>query len=161
MRTCTAPASQSRRAISRMRLDARFAVATLGMLVLILPTALRSQALAHGAAAPPRGPFEMVRRAGVGAMTLSPSAFVPSMVGDEKRASVMQRDTSGHHGSRAHHAAVGALIGGTTGLALGLVLDRMWFGSSDGRGHFQHLWHVTAPFGALVGALAGTLRQAD
>lgn len=77
-------------------------------------------------------------------------------------AELVQRDTSDHHGTRSHHAAVGALIGDAVGLVRGIAGDRPGLGRGESReGPFNHLWHYTVPFGALVGAFAGTLRQAD
>lgn len=151
--------SRGERAISRVRMQARLAVATLGTLALIAPAAAYGQGLDRPEPAPAVGPCETVGRAGVGAPAF-PSVNVtsPAVTG---AADLAQRDTSGHHGSRAHHAAVGALVGGGVGLALGVVGDGMWFGRKPERSHFRNLWHYTAPFGALIGALAGTLRQAD
>lgn len=152
------------------------ALGTLATLALIAPTALHGQGVDHGVSAPLTGPVELVGRAGTGAQTFVPAsitppappwrgsavlgtaAFVPSMAGVE----LAPGDTSAHHGNRAHHAAVGALIGGAVGLALGIAGDRPGLGRGEMRGgHFHNLWLITAPLGALVGALAGTLRQAD
>lgn len=151
------PVRRSERTMVRLRMHARLAATPLAILTLISPTALRGQGLDRGASTSSSGPFEMVGRAGISALTLSRAAFVPSAGSTE----LAQSDTTHHHGSRAHHAAVGALIGGGIGLALGMVGDGMWFGHKPERSHFQNLWHYTVPLGALIGAFAGTLRQAD
>lgn len=147
------------RAISRLRVQARLAATTLGALVLIAPSALLGQGFDPRLSAPPNGPAEALGRAGVSALTppRAPIGSTTPVVDSD----LVPRDTSGHHGSRAHHVAVGAMIGGATGLLFGLVVDRMWFGSSDGRGHFHNLWLVTVPLGAGIGALIGMVPQAD
>jgi hypothetical protein len=147
------------RTISRTRRHTPLAAIALGVLALIAPARLSGQGLDHDVSTPLCGPSVSVARAGVSPLTPARTSIAsPARTARTEQA---QDDSSGHHGSRAHHAAVGAVVGGTTGLVFGLVVDRMWFGAGEARGHFQHLWHVTAPFGALVGALAGTLRQAD
>lgn len=141
-----------------VRVHARRAAATLSILVVIAPTALCGQGLDHSAAVLPGGPFETAGRAGVGALAFPPAAPAPSM----SVATLVVRDTSSHHGSRAHHVAVGALIGGAVGLVLGIAGDRPGLGRGEMRGgHFHNLWLLTVPLGAGMGALVGLVPRTD
>lgn len=154
---CMSLVSRRERAISHMLMQTQLGVAALAMLALSTPTELRGQSL-DGLSAPRRGPVEKLGRAGIGAATSSPVVFVMPVRGSE----VARGDSSSRHGSRAHHVIVGALIGGTLGLVLGVAGDRPGLGRGEMRGgHFHNLWLVTLPLGAAVGALAGTVRQAD
>lgn len=155
---CMSLVSRRERAISHMLMQTQLGVAALAMLALSTPTELRGQSLDDGLSAPRRGPVEKLGRAGIGAATSSPVVFVMPVRGSE----VARGDSSSRHGSRAHHVIVGALIGGTLGLVLGVAGDRPGLGRGEMRGgHFHNLWLVTLPLGAAVGALAGTVRQAD
>lgn len=143
-----------------MRAHAQLAAATLGAVALIAPIALRGQAVDHHLSPPPNAVSEVIGRAGVSALILPRGPIPPimSIAGSE----LVQRDTSGHHRSRAHHAAVGALIGGTVGLVLGIAGDRPGLGRGEMQdGHFHNLWLVTVPVGAGIGALIGMVPRAD
>lgn len=56
---------------------------------------------------------------------------------------------------RTRHTIEGALIGGAVGVVTGLMVDRVGFRSSEGRGSFDHLEGITGPAGATIGALIG------
>lgn len=146
------------RGISRPRIHARLGVVALCMLAFIAPAGLRGQGLDHGAIVPLRGPVEMMGRAGVGALTSSPATVISAA-----RVEIVEHDTSARHGSRTHHAAVGALIGGAVGLVIGVVGDRPGaIGTGElAHGSWHNLWLITAPIGAAVGALIGTAWPAD
>lgn len=178
--TCTPTTSRdecatSRMRFSRVRTHGWLAVLITAALVLLPPAALHGQKVGHSTSAPSSGPFEEVAHAGIGALMLSPhaslgygmvlehdAAFAPSAASVEVGADIAQRDTSAHHGSRAHHAVVGALIGAAVGTGFGIAADRPWLGVGESRhGHFNNLWLVTTPLGALVGATVGAFTPAD
>jgi len=149
--------TSGRHAFSQLRVRARLAVA---VVALIAPAVLCGQGLGHTEAAVRRGPLEVNARAGIGApadlnaVTTSPAST--------SVAEPAQRDSSNHHASRAHHAAVGAVIGGVLGLGFGIAADRPWLGVGESKhGHFNNAWVVTVPVGAALGALVGSLWPTD
>lgn len=141
----------------------RRARATLAIAVLAVaaPATIQGQGFDHTHPAPLTGPFTTVGRAGVRALTFPMATTTPPVF--TGAAELTQRDTSGHHASRAHHAVVGALVGGAVGLVIGVIGDRPGaIGTGEmAHGSWHNLWLITAPFGAAGGAMVGALLPSD
>lgn len=144
-------------AFSPLRVRARL---TIFLVAFMAPATAYGQGLGHTESVLQRGPLEAYARAGIGGKV--DSNAVTSSPTSTNVAEPAQRDSSNHHGSRARHAAVGAVIGGAVGLGFGIAADRPWLGVGESKhGHFNNLWVVTVPVGAAVGALVGSLCPAD
>lgn len=63
------------------------------------------------------------------------------------------------HGNRVHNVLIGALVGGASGFAVGLLMDHGSKSGGTGSGeHVTYSWEIlTAPFGLLIGAVTGLL----
>lgn len=147
-------------AFSRLRVRAR---RTIAVVALIAPAALCGQGLGRTEAVLQRGPIEAYARAGIGALVDSDA--VTTSPASTSVADSAKRDSSNQHESRAHHVGFGAVIGGAVGLVLGIAGDRpggLGLGRGEmGGGHFNNLWVVTVPLGAVVGALVGSIWATD